>query len=139
MSLPTDTTGARCIAELLNKCSLEVLEMGKNDIGDDGIAAIAGALGKSRIRKLNVWECGITVTGAKELATGLSLNFSITVLDVRLNRITVEGASLLLKSAVDNGVCEEVKINYIIYKEENEVQKMMNILETRQKVSTYSV
>jgi len=112
--------------------------MGWNDIGDDGITAIAGALGKSRIRELYVQECGITVTGAKELATGLSLNFSITVLNVLHNPITVEGTCVLLKSVVDNGVCENVWINYE-YIEENEVQKMMNILETRQKVSIYSV
>jgi len=78
--------------------------MGWNDIGNDGITAIAGALGKSRIRILGVQKCGITVTGAKELATGLSLNF---VLDVQFNPITVEGACLLLKSAVDNGTCED--------------------------------
>jgi len=109
--------------------------MGVNNIGDDGITVIAGALGKSRIRKLDVHQCSITVTGAKELATGLSLNSSITVLDVWDNLITVEGARLLLKSAVDNGVCEEVRIDRE-YKEDNEVQKMMNILETRQTVGT---
>jgi len=129
------TTGARCISELLNNCSLEVLVMGHNNIGDDGIIAIAGALGKSRIRKLYVYECGITDTGAKELATGLSLNSSITVLFVLLNFITVEGTCLLLKSAVDNGVCEKVMIDYK-YRRDNEVQKMMNILETRRMVGT---
>jgi len=112
--------------------------MGWNDIGDDGITVIAEALGKSRIKKLYVYHCGITVTGAKELATGLSLNSSITILNVWYNPITVEGARLLLESAVDNGVCEEVVIDYE-YKEDNEVQKMMDILETRRKVSTYSV
>ena len=114
---------------------LQGLWIGWNDIGDDGITVIAGALGKSRIRILDVAGCGITVTGAKELATGLSLNSSITVLIVRNNPITVEGAHLLIKSAMDNGVCEEVMINYEC-KEDNEVQKMLNILETRQKVGT---
>jgi len=107
--------------------------MGENNIGDDGITVIAGALGKSRIRKLGVQECGITVTGAKELAIGISLNSSITVLDVGYNAITVEGARLLLKSAMDNGVCEKVRIDGK-YKEDSEVQKISNILETRQEV-----
>jgi len=129
------TTGARCISELLKNCSLEVLVVGGNNIGDDGITAIAGALGKSRIRELYVHQCGITVSGAKELATGLSLNSSITVLFVSDNPITVEGACLLLKSAVDNGVCENVIVNFE-YEEDNEVQKMMSILETRRMVGT---
>ncbi|XP_065887232.1 leucine-rich repeat-containing protein 74B-like isoform X2 [Dysidea avara] len=106
--------------------------MGENNIGDDGITVIAGALGKSRIRKLDVRKCGITVTGAKELATGLSLNSSITVLGVFDNPITVEGARLILQSAIDNGVCEEVSIDGE-YDEDNEVQEMMIILYFRQK------
>ena len=107
--------------------------MGENNIGDDGISVIAGALGKSRIRELYIHQCGITVTGTKELATGLSCNSSITVLNVRDNPITVEGAYLLLKSAMDNGVCEVVEVDYK-YEEDNEVQKIMNVLETRRKV-----
>ncbi|XP_065887218.1 protein NLRC3-like isoform X2 [Dysidea avara] len=125
--------GARCIGELLQENTvLEVLLMGWDNIGDDGITIIAGVLGKSRIKELHVQKCGITVTGAKELATGLSLNSSITVLGVQINPITVEGARLILQSAVNNRVCEGVVIDGE-YKKDNEVQKMMNILETRQK------
>ena len=130
------TIGARCIGELLQENTVpQKLVMGSNNIGDDGITIIAGALGKSRIRKLYVQECGITVTGAKELATGLSLNSSITVLGVQGNPITVEGARLILQSAIDNRVCEEVRIDDE-YKGDNKVQKMRNILYTRQKVDT---
>ena len=114
---------------------LQELWMGWNNIGDDGITVIAGALGKSRIKKLGVQECGITVTGAKELVRGLSLNSTITVLYVEYNPITLEGARLLLKSVEDNGVCEKVRIDGE-YKEDNEVQKMMNILKARQEVGT---
>ena len=49
------------------------------------------------------------------------------------NLITVEGARLILQSAVNNNVCEEVLIDFK-YERDNDVQKMMNILETRQKV-----
>ena len=106
--------------------------MGENNIGDDGISVIAGALGKSRIRELYIHQCGITVTGAKKLATGLSLNSSIIALYVRNNPITVEGACLLLKS-VDNGVCEGVGIDDE-YQKDTEVQQMMKILKARRKV-----
>ena len=129
------TTGARSIGELLQVNDvLEVLWMGVNNICDDGITVIAGALGKSRIRKLFVYKCGITVTGAKELATGLSVNQSIKELGICHNAITVKGAHLILQSAVNNRVCEEVDIDY--QHKDIEVQKMMNILETRQKVDT---
>ena len=128
------TTGARCIGELLQVNNvLQVLWMGLNNIGDDGISVIAGALGKSRIRELSVRCCGITDTGAKQLATGLSLNSSITVLYVHVNPITVEGAHLILQSAVNNKVCTLVSID-VQYKADSEVRKMINILETRQKV-----
>ena len=82
--------------------------MGLNDIGDDGTSLIAGALGKSRISVLDLYHCGITVTGAKELATGLSVNQGIKNLYISDNPITVEGARLVLQSTANNGVCEEV-------------------------------
>ena len=126
-------TDARCIGELLQvNSTLLGLVMGWNNIGDDGITAIAGALSKSRIMILQVFHCGITVTGAKELAAGLA-HSSITELEVFGNPITVEGARLILQSAVDNGVCKKVVLDYE-HREDKEVKKMTNILETRQKV-----
>ena len=59
-----NTTGAICISEVLGKCSLQVLATAGNEIGDDGITAIAGALSNSQINELNVETCGITLTGA---------------------------------------------------------------------------
>ena len=48
------TTGAICISEVLGKCSLQVLHMPYNNIGDDGITAIAGALNSTQISELDV-------------------------------------------------------------------------------------
>ena len=71
-SLYLITTGARCIGELLQvNTVLHTLVMDDNDIGDDGTSLIAGALGKSRISSLSLRDCGITVTGAKELSGDL--------------------------------------------------------------------
>jgi len=128
------TTGARCFSELLNNCSLEVVWLGDNNIGDDGITAIAGALGKSKIRVLNVPNCGITIMGAKELTTALSTNQTIKKLFLFDNPITVEGARLMLQSAINNGVCEQVFINDD-YRSDNEVQKMRTILKTRREAN----
>jgi len=126
------TVGAKCISELMDDddCSLEVLWIGWNNIGDDGITALAGALGNTKIRELNVANCGITIVGAKELATALSINQTIKTLNLYENPITVEGAHLILKSAINNGVCEEVAIS-TEYWRDNEVQQMMKTLQIR--------
>ena len=47
--------GAISIGELLSiNHTVQVLTLGENDIGDDGVTAIAGGLGKSSIKELNV-------------------------------------------------------------------------------------
>jgi len=98
------TTGAICISEVLKKCSLQVLDMSCNNIGDDGITTIAGTLSNSQISKLDVSDCGITLTVARSLAAGLLVNSSVRIINVSGNPITVEGARLILQSTMDNGV-----------------------------------
>ena len=97
------TTGAISISQALmvNKTLLE-LHMWDNQIGDDGITAIAGSLSNS----------------------------SITLLDVRWCGISVVGAQLIMKSAVENGVCEYVQIDDE-YKNDKEVKEMTTILDDR--------
>ena len=133
------TIGAKCIGEVLISSSLQVLWIFENNIGDDGIIAIAGALGKSRLRDLNADDCGITLMGAVELTSALSTNQTIKILHLYKNFITVEGARLILQSAVNNGVCEKVTINNENtsdnYESDNEVQKMMTILQTRREAN----
>ena len=66
------TTGAISISKMMmGNHSLQELDISENYIGDDGISAIAGALGNCKISKLDVEECGITLTGARSLATAL--------------------------------------------------------------------
>jgi len=67
-----------------------------------------------QISELYVSECGITLTGARSLAAGLLVNNSVRILYVLGNPITVEGARLILQSAVDNGVCEGVRIILVV-------------------------
>ena len=67
---------------------IQELWMHLNDIGDDGITAIATALTNSRISELLVSGCGITLTGARSLATLLSVNQSIRRLSLQDNPIT---------------------------------------------------
>ncbi|XP_065903428.1 NACHT, LRR and PYD domains-containing protein 3-like isoform X2 [Dysidea avara] len=122
--------GAICISEVLGKCSLQVLNMSLNIIGDDGITTIARTLSNSQISELYVMECAITLTGARSLAAGLLVNNSVRRLNVSDNPITVEGARLILQSAVDNGVCQGV---YSDYEDDDEVKMMMIIMEQRER------
>ena len=122
------TTGATSISKMMVNHSLQELFMGKNDIGDDGIFAIAGALGNCKITILDVRWCGITLTGARSLGGAISSNHTIRELWLGGNPITVEGALLIVKSAVDNTVCQHVWIDEY---ENDEIKKKMIILDRR--------
>ena len=126
------TTGTISISQALmvNQTLLE-LYMGGNNITDDGITAIAGSLRSSSITELNVSSCGITFTGVTSLAAALTTNQSITRLRLWDNPITVDGARLIMKSAVDNGVCETVGIDYEY--QNDEVKEMETILNDRRR------
>lgn len=135
------TTGAISISQALmvNQTLLE-LDMWANDIGDEGITAISSSINHSGIVLLNVSMCGITFTGVTMLAAALSTNHNIRTLWLRGNPITVDGARLIMKSAVDNGICEVVYIDNE-YEDDDEVKEMKTILDDRrrQNVRNYVV
>ena len=126
------TTGAISISHALmvNQTLLE-LYMRNNQIGDDGIIAIASSLSNSSITLLDVNGCGISDVGVRSLAEVLSSNQTIRELWLWYNPITVDGARLIMKAAVDNTVCEHVWINSEYY--DDEVKRMKNILYDRSK------
>ena len=135
------TTGAISISQaLMVNQTLLKLNMRDNNITDDGITAIAGSLRSSSITELDVMWCGITFTGVTSLAAALTTNQSIKKLCLIDNPITVDVARLIMKSAVDNGVCEDVSIDYKYYYDD-EVRKMLTILSdrSRQDVRNYVV
>ena len=98
------TTGAISISQaLMVNQTLLKLYMHSNQIGDDGITAIAGSLSNSSITLLNVRGCGISVVGAR----------------------------LIMKSAVDCAVCKYVLINNDDDDDDDEVKRMRSILDDR--------
>ena len=115
---------------------IQDLYMSYNAIGDDGITAIATALTNSGISILWITGCGITLTGARLLATLLSINQSIEVLLLRDNLITTEGAHVILQSAVNNEACQADIMIDDEYSRDSEVQTLMNIMEDRRKMKT---
>ena len=132
------TTGAISISQALmvNQTLLE-LDIGYNEIGDDGITAIAGSLSNSSITVLDVGYCGISLVGVRSLAAAIQ---NIRMLWLTNNPITVDGARMIMLSAVDNGVCKYVSINSE-YQNDDEVRRMMSILadRRRQDVRNYVV
>ena len=116
---------------MMKNHSLQKLYLWENSIGDNGISAIAGVLNNTKINVLSVRKCGITFAGAKSLAAALLFNHNIKELRLSDNDITVEGALLIVKSAVENTVCQHVSINDE-YKND-EVKKMMIILKDRKR------
>ena len=129
------TIGAISISKMITiNHTLQILNISLNSIGDEGIAAIAGALNDATISELNVYDCNVTITGAKSLAAGLANNNAIKLLDVMLNDITEDGAIAILEAAVDNEVCQDVWIDSE-YKSNDKVKDMMIILEKR-KIAT---
>ena len=127
------TTGAISISQALmvNQTLLE-LNIRRNHIGDDGITAIASSLSNSSIILLDVRECGISVVGVRSLAEAISSNQNIRTLRLWNNPITVDGARLIMKAAKDNAVCENIWIDSK-YDDDDEVKRMMNILDDRSK------
>ena len=106
--------------------------MWNNAIGDDGITTIAGSLSNSTssIIELGVSWCGISFVGVRSLAESLLNNQNIRKLWLYGNLITVDGARLIIESAVNNRVCEYVGISDE-YKGDDEVKRMKAILDDR--------
>ena len=124
------TIGAISISNMMMvNHSLQELYMNFNSIGDEGISAIARELGNCKINLLGVIQCGITLIGARSLATALSSHPTIRELHLEGNPITVEGAQLIVEAAVHNTVCPYVYIDDE-YKNDK-VKEMLTILEDR--------
>ena len=139
MSTVIITTGAVSIGEMIKiNHTLQLLQIGDNPIGDEGMATIATNLNYSMISKLYVHKCNITVTGTKALAECLKNNHNIKLLFMWDNDITVNGAIVILEAAVDNNVCEEVVIDNK-YKSNGKVKEKMSILEERKRQEVESI
>ena len=133
------STGATVISRLLkDNHVIQKLYINDNNIGDDGIAAIATALTNSKIRNLSVENCGITLTGARSIATLLSVNHSISDLWLYMNPITTEGAHVILQSAINNEA-SQVDIWFDNDCSDSEVRRMKDILDNRRWMNTNEV
>ncbi|XP_072891372.1 ribonuclease inhibitor-like [Hemitrygon akajei] len=79
----------------LHKC--QVLRLGGNDLGDSGVKLVSAALGnpECKIQKLRLFDVGLTDSGAKNLASDLITNRSLTDLDLSTNKLGDSGVKLV--------------------------------------------
>ena len=108
---------------MVNQTLLE-LYIGFNQIGDDGITAIAGSLSNSSITLLDARGCSTGFAGVRSFTEALSFDH-IRQLCLLNNPITVDGARLIIKSAIKNEILENVTIDSE-YWDDDEVKKMLD-------------
>ena len=96
--------GAKSLGKAISvNSSLEVLDIGGNSIGDEGVAHIANALQTNTTMKaLIVFECGISDKGAESLARALSVNSSLEELNISFNHIGDEGVAHIANALQTN-------------------------------------
>ena len=132
------TAGAIHISQaLMMKHTLWKLNVRDNDCGNEGITAIAKALVNSDISVLNVCRCGLTFSGAESLAQVLPTYYNIEELWLYDNAITVDGARLIMQSAITNTKCEAVWVDPI-YENDGDMEKLMITLNKRVRQEVYN-
>ncbi|KAG8510164.1 NACHT, LRR and PYD domains-containing protein 13 [Galemys pyrenaicus] len=84
-------------AALPHNRSLTHLSLGRNRLGDQGVALLCTALGRPgcRLRRLDVSGCAFGQEGCQELARALGCNRSLDSLDAGHNDLRDEGVRLL--------------------------------------------
>ncbi|XP_072892613.1 NACHT, LRR and PYD domains-containing protein 3-like [Hemitrygon akajei] len=89
----------------LHKC--QELRLGQNDLGDSGVKLVSAALRnpECKIQQLWLWDVGLTVSGAEDLASALSTNPSLTELNLSGNKLGDSGVKLV-SAALGNPECK---------------------------------
>ena len=128
------TTGAISISNMMMvNHSLQVLDMDGNDIGNDGISAIARGLGNYKIIEWIAIPHNITVTVSRILAASLSSHPTIRELALDDNLNTEEGAQQILEAAVNNTVTITLKVSIDDENMDDKLKEIVTILENRSK------
>ncbi|XP_062895925.1 LOW QUALITY PROTEIN: NACHT, LRR and PYD domains-containing protein 12-like [Mobula hypostoma] len=107
----TDSAAGDFVSALGTKTSLMVLSLNNNKLGDSGVKLVSAALMKSRckLQELGLKHVGLTDSGARDLASALSTNPSLTELDLNDNHLGDSGVKLL-SAALRNADCKIQKL-----------------------------
>lgn len=108
--------GALAIAQALEKSRVRKLDMSYNNIQAEGAKEIADALPRSSLEMLLVGRNRIGVEGAKAIARSLGEDTQLKSLDVRMNGIQDEGALALVRTLTHSKlVCLQLDANNITH------------------------
>ncbi|XP_062895928.1 NACHT, LRR and PYD domains-containing protein 12-like isoform X2 [Mobula hypostoma] len=105
-------SGAKDLASALStNRSLMELNLNDNKLGDSGVKLVSEVLKKAncKIQKLWLRDVGLTNPGAKDLASALSSNPSLTELNLGANKLGDSGV-ILLSAALKNSECKIQKL-----------------------------
>ncbi|XP_051865187.1 NACHT, LRR and PYD domains-containing protein 3-like isoform X2 [Pristis pectinata] len=91
--------------------SLVELELSGGKLGDSAVKLLAAALKvtKYKIRRLKLWCIGLSGSSAEDLASALSINSSLTELDLSDNELGHSGVKLV-SAALRDPVCKIKKL-----------------------------
>ncbi|XP_044115818.1 ribonuclease inhibitor isoform X2 [Neovison vison] len=87
------------------KPSLQILDLGDNKLGDEGIATLCSSLLQSscQIQVLRLWDCDITITGCRDLCRVIRAKQSLKEISLAGNVLGDEGARLLCEGLLEPG------------------------------------
>ncbi|XP_059818694.1 NACHT, LRR and PYD domains-containing protein 3-like isoform X1 [Hypanus sabinus] len=107
----TDSAAGDLASALSRNPSLMVLSLNDNKLGDAGVKLVSAALLKSgcKLQELGLWNVGLTDSGAKDLASALSMNPSLTELNLNDNKLGDSGVKLV-SAALKNSKCKIQKL-----------------------------
>uniref|UniRef100_UPI00398EAF8F NACHT, LRR and PYD domains-containing protein 3-like isoform X1 n=2 Tax=Pristiophorus japonicus TaxID=55135 RepID=UPI00398EAF8F len=93
----TDSGAEDLSSALSTNRSLTVLDLSCNKLGDSGVKLLSVALRDPdcKIQELQLYDVGLTDSGAEDLSSALGTNRSLTVLDLSCNKLGDSGVKLL--------------------------------------------
>ncbi|XP_065888158.1 protein NLRC3-like isoform X3 [Dysidea avara] len=103
--------GASCVGRFLKNCNLQVLNIGGNSIGDDGISVMMDGLQYNKtLTELHVYNCGISAKGASCVGRFLK-NCNLQVLNIGRNSIGDDGISVMMDGLQYNKTLTELHVH----------------------------
>ncbi|XP_059815066.1 NACHT, LRR and PYD domains-containing protein 12-like isoform X1 [Hypanus sabinus] len=107
--------GAEYLASALNtNRSLTQLNLNGNKLGDSGVKLVSAALRnpECKIQKLQLWGVGLTDSGAEDLVSTLSMNRSLTGLNLGWNSLKDRSAPALCRLIETLPNLERIELRY---------------------------
>merc|ERR1712038_2116294 len=118
---------------LSENSSLTILDLGQNEIGDEGTIALADGIRKNiGLKELLLYSNKLLDEGAMQLGMCLKVNTVLSKLDISGNQIGDHGATSLVKGLQKNSSLKEIVCNCNKF-DEKVVAELRNTVGSRRK------